>query len=181
MKKFYFALAFLVVLAASCSKDSPLNNVQGVDEFSGNTAVNACGAVIKVQPGTDDTKAVLDAFALAKPYGKNAVVKLMPGTFKIGWIEVKEFNGTFSGSGKGKTIITNIPDLTPDAVISLNKVPALITFIGGDMSVSDMSVKMPEALPWLGTHEMNMLLFSDYSADYKPAKKNIEVNLKALK
>jgi hypothetical protein len=133
--------------------------------------------VIKVYPGPNDTQSLIDAFATATAIGKNAVVKLMPGTFKIGWIEVKEFNGTFSGSGKGKTIITNLPDLTPDVVIAQNKVPALITFIGGDISVSDLSVKMPEALPWLGTQEMNMLLFSDYSADFMPAKKHIGVDL----
>jgi hypothetical protein len=135
------------------------------------------GSVIKVTPGPDDTKALNGAFALAKAYGKSAIVKLMPGKFKISMIEVKEFSGTFSGSGKGKTIITSLPDLTPDAVVAQNKVPALITFIGGNVSVSDMSVILSEGLSWIGQYEMNVLLFSDYSADFTPARKHIDVNL----
>jgi hypothetical protein len=182
MKKLYFVLAFLVVLAVSCSKDSPWNAGHDIDQFSGNTALKACGAVIKVYPGPNDTQALIDAFAQSKTFGKNTAVKLMPGTFKIGRIEVKEFNGTFSGSGKGKTIITNLPDLsTPDEVMLQNKVPALITFIGGDVVVSDLSVKLSEKLIWLGNlpnnQEMNMLLFSDYSADFIPSIKHINVNL----
>jgi hypothetical protein len=176
MKKFYFVLFFLAILAFSCTKDGLMDNNQGIDQLN-NASLKCTGSVIKVYPGPNDTQSLIDAFATATAIGKNAVVKLMRGTFKIGMIEVREFNGTFSGSGKGETIITNIPDLTPDAVISLNKVPALITFIGGDISVSDLSVKMPEALPWLGTQEMNMLLFSDYSADFTPAKKHIGVDL----
>jgi hypothetical protein len=176
MKKFYFVLFFLAILAFSCSKDGLMDNNQGIDQLN-NASLKCTGSVIKVYPGPNDTQSLIDAFATATAIGKNAVVKLMPGTFKIGWIEVKEFNGTFSGSGKGKTIVTNFPDLTPDAVIAQNKVPALITFIGGDVSVSDLSVKMPEALSWLGTQEMNMLLFSDYSADFTPSKKHIGVNL----
>ncbi|MEI6048771.1 MAG: hypothetical protein WCS03_07720 [Bacteroidota bacterium] len=134
-------------------------------------------SVIKVYPGPNDTQALIDAFAKAKAEGKDAIVKLMPGTFKIGMIEVREFKGALSGSGKGKTILTNLPDLTPDAVIAANKLPALITFIGGEVSVSDLSIALSEGLTWLGNNDMNMLLFSDYSADFTPATKQIRVNL----
>jgi hypothetical protein len=155
-----------------------LNNDQGFDQFSTKAYVKLSGSVIKVFPGPADTQALIDAFALAKTYGKNAVVKLMPGTFTIGMIEVREFYGTFAGSGKGNTIITNIPDLSPDANIALNKLPALIKFIGGDVKVSNLSVMLSEGLPWIGQiYEMDMLLFSDYSADFMPAKKHISVNL----
>jgi hypothetical protein len=177
MKNLYGVLALLVVLAVSCSKDSELNNYQGLDQFSGNASYKMGGNIIEVTSGSDNTRALIDAFALAKTIGKNAVVKLLPGTFEIGWMEVREFNGTLAGSGKGQTIITNLPDLSPDALIAQNKVPALITFIGGDVTVSNLSVKLSEGLSWLGSNEMNMLLFSDYAADFAPAKKNIRVNL----
>ncbi len=182
MKKLYLVLAFLAFIVVSCSKDSPWSPGQDIDQFSGNTAIKTCGAVIKVYPGPNDTQSLIDAFAKSKTLGKNTTIKLMPGTFKIGMIEVKEFNGTLSGSGKGKTIITNLPDLyTPDEVMQQNKVPALITFIGGDVVVSDLSVKLSEKLIWLGNlpnnQEMNMLLFSDYSADFMPSNKHINVNL----
>lgn len=178
MKKFYFAICFLILLAVSCSKDCQLSNDQSTNHVPGNADLKCAGLVIQVSPnGTDDTKALIDAFARAKAIGKKAAIKLMPGTFKIRMIEVREFNGTLSGSGKGRTIITNLPDLTPDSVVALNKIPALIAFIGGDVAVSDLTVTMPAALPWLGSQKFKMLLFSDYSADFMPATQHIQVNL----
>jgi hypothetical protein len=178
MKKLNFLLTFLVILAISCTKDDLLNTEQSTDQLLSNDNLKYSGSVIKVMPnGTDDTQTLVDAFAIAKASCKNAVVKLMPGTFYIGMIEVKEFNGTLTGSGKEGSIITNLPDLSPDAVIIINKLPALITFIGGDVTVSDLTVKLSEGLSWLGTQEMNMLLFSDYSADFMPARKHIQVKL----
>jgi hypothetical protein len=174
MKRLSYLMAMLVFLAYACSRDDSLNSDQSLN----NAGLKSAGIVIKVLPnGTDDTQAISDAFAQAKAAGPGSVVQLAEGTFHIGFIEVNEFDGTLSGSGKGSTIITNLPGLTPDAVIALNKVPALITFIGGDVSVSDLSVNLSEGLNWLGTKEMNMLLFSDYSTDFTPAIKRIRVNL----
>jgi hypothetical protein len=174
MKKLFIVFPILSFLVFSCSKE----DFQSNDELAGNASLKCAGSVVRVFPnGTDDTQNLIDAFALAKTRGRNAVVKLMDGTFYLGMIEVKEFTGTLTGCGKEKTIITNLPDLIPDGVIALNKLPALITFIGGDMMVSDLSVKMPEALSWLGTQEMNMLLFSDCAADFMPVKKHIGVNI----
>jgi hypothetical protein len=178
MKKLFYFLFFLQIIAFSCTKDGMLNNDQGIDQPSSSTYVKASGSVIKVYPGPTDTKTLIDAFALAKSYGKNAIIKLMPGKFNIGMIEVREFYGTLAGSGRGNTIITNLSDLTPDANIALNKLPALITFIGGDVKVSNLSIKLSEGLPWIGQiYEMDMLLFSDYSVDFMPVKKHISVNL----
>jgi hypothetical protein len=177
MKKLNFILIFLAVLAFSCSKDGMLNTDPLADQFTGNTALLKCGNVVKVYPGSNDTKALTDAFAQAQACGKNAVVKLMPGTFSIGMIEVREFNGTICGSGMGKTIITNLPGLTPESNTLQNKLPALITFIGGNVTVSDLSVTQTETLSLLGNVEMNLLLFSDYSADYVPDRQHIVVSL----
>jgi hypothetical protein len=177
MKKLNFIFISIAVLAFSCSRDGMLNTGPVADQLSGNTAVKVCGNTVKVYPGSDDTKSLTDAFTQARTYGKNAVVKLMPGTFSIGMIEVREFNGTFCGSGMGKTIITNLPGLTPESNILQNKLPALITFIGGNVTVSDLSVTQTETLALLGNTEMNLLLFSDYSADYLPARQHIAVSL----
>jgi hypothetical protein len=177
MKKLNFILILLAAIFFSCSKDGMWNTDPIADQYSGNTALMMCNNVVKVYPSKDDTQALLDAFALAKTYGKNAVVKLMPGTFKIGMIEVREFKGTLCGSGMGKTFITNLPGLTPESNTLQNKLPALITFIGGNVTVNDLSVTQTEELSLLGNVEMNLLLFSDYSADYVPVRQYIGVIL----
>jgi hypothetical protein len=156
-----------------------MNSDQGTDQMFNNTALNASGHVIKVYPNNiDDTQNLIDAFNQAT--ANRTVVKLMPGTFKIDMIEVKEFNGTLTGSGKEKTFITNLPELSLDAVIALNKVPALITFIGGDVAVSDLSIKVSK-LNWTSDlpyrREIIMLLFSDYSPDHMPSIPHIKVNV----
>jgi hypothetical protein len=177
MKTLNFVLFFIAALVFSCSKDGMMNTDPITDQLSGNTTLMMCGNVVKVYPGPNDTKTLTDAFSLAKTYGKNSVVKLMPGTFTISMIEVREFNGTFCGSGKGITMITNLPGLTPESNTLQNKLPALISFIGGDVKVSDLSVTQTEALSLLGNMEMNLLLFSDYSADYLPDRQHIGVIL----
>ncbi len=180
MKTLYCGLFLLVVLASSCTKDDVFNTEEDINQLSNNPSLKTSRSVIEVYPDYPyDTQNLIDAFALAKACG--SVVKLMPGTFKIDMIEVKEFNGTLTGSGKGITILTNIPDLTPDEVIGQNKLPALITFIGGNVSVSNMSVRLSDGFSWIGDVEgkceLNLLLFSDYSTDFTPAKKFIRVNL----
>jgi hypothetical protein len=178
MKKLYFLLFSVTLLVFSCSKESPLDYGLGPDQYAINDAFKASCPVIKVYPGDD----LAAAFELAKTAGRRSVVKLMPGVFNIGWTEVHEFYGILTGSGQGVSIITNLPDLDPAELTSLHKLPALIAFIGGDVTVSNISVQLTE-MPWLGLNEspnMSMLLFSDYSADFMPAKKNISVNLNNL-
>jgi len=177
MKKLFVLFPVLFFLAYSCTREDFQNN----DVLTGNASLKVAGSVISVSPnGTDDTQNLIDAFALAKSSGNKPVVKLMSGTFYIGMIEVQEFNGTLTGSGKENTIITNLPGLSPDARVAQNKLPALIAFVGGDVKVSDLSVKLSEGLSWLGTREMNMLLFSDCSADFMPVKKHIGVSLENI-
>jgi hypothetical protein len=152
---------------------------QDPDQIINSVVLNGSGTVIEVAPGPDDTQALIDAFSEAAAAGKGSVVKLLPGTFEIGMIEVKEFSGTLTGSGKGNTIVTNRPDISPDEVIAQGKLPALISFIGGNVKVSDLSVQLT-LTPWLEVKEFNMLLFSDYSIDFMPAKKHIGVQLENL-
>ncbi len=166
MKKIYYVLATIGLLAISCSKDGMLNNFREPEQPYGKETLFKDKPLIEVYPGDD----LAAAFNQAKDAGKGAVVKLMPGEFKIGWTEVDEFYGTFTGSGKGVSIITNLPDLDPSELVTNGKLPALITFIGGEVTVSDLSVSLT-AMPWLGSQEISLLLFSDYTADFMPDKK----------
>lgn len=178
MKKKSFFLLFLIIMAFSCAKDDLMDTGQnGLYDAT----LKCTGSVITVSPtGIDDTQNLLDAFDLAKTKGCRAVVKLMSGTFYLDMIEIHEFCGTFAGSGKGTTIVTNLPDINPDEVIAAKKLPALIAFIGGNVTVSDMSVRMSEGLSWPESMDKCMLLFSDYSAEFIPAQKQIKVNLRNI-
>ena len=178
MKKLNFVFFLLSLFILSCSKESLMNPDLSPDHLFYSTKISSSELMITVFPNeTDDTQTLTDAFAQASNNKLKAVVKLMPGIFKIGMIEIKEFNGKLIGSGKGETFITNLPGLTPDDVVNDNKLPALITFIGGNVTVSDLSVQLSEELPWIGQYEMNMLLFSDYSADFIPKNRHIQINL----
>jgi hypothetical protein len=176
MKHLSYLLFLMAFLVSSCSKEDLVNSDQN-DPFMA-TTLKSAGPVFQVDDlSNDDTEALLEAFALAQASGKGAVVELQEGVFQIGMIEVKEFFGTLRGLGKGTTTITNLPDLSPNDIIAANKLPALITFIGGDVTVSDLSVQLTDGLDWLGTSVMSMLMFSDYAADFVPAKKHIGVIL----
>jgi hypothetical protein len=144
MKKLYYYLFFLTILTFSCSKDGMFNNDQVFDQQLNNTFVISSGSVIKVFPnGTDDTKAILDAFHKAKVAGPGSVVQLTAGTYKIGFIEVWDFQGIFRGAGKGKTILANLPDLPQGEVFAGNEVyPALLKFVGGNFSMTDMTIHL---------------------------------------
>jgi hypothetical protein len=180
MKKLFLLLIFIVPLICSCSKDGLQNMAQLTDPMFENGAISSFAAVIEVYPGVDDTQALLDAFNEAATFGKGTVVKLMPGIFRIRMIEIKEFFGVLTGSGKGNTIITNLANIPkPDDVIALKKLPALIKFIGGDVTMTNLTVQLTY-MPWLGLLDFNMLMFSDYSMDFMPSDKYIRIRLNNL-
>jgi hypothetical protein len=177
MKNLNFPLLLLVFLALSCSKDDMMNSGDKNDRYA-DASLKSAGPVFEVADlSDDDTEALLDAFALAQAAGKGAVVELQEGTFEIGMIEVREFSGTLTGLGRENTIITNLEDITPDAALAANKLPALLRFIGGELRVSDLTVKVSEISAWPATVGLNMLLFSDYTADFLPTKKHIGVTV----
>ncbi|MDZ7608610.1 MAG: hypothetical protein U5K79_24175 [Cyclobacteriaceae bacterium] len=55
-------------------------------------------------------------------------------------IEVREFFGAFRGAGKGKTVISNLPELPCEEALLLNLNPSLFTFIGGNVYISQMTL-----------------------------------------
>ena len=106
------------------------------------------GGVFTVEPtGVDDTTNLQCAFNAAVTYGAGAKVQLQAGNFHTGQIVVNNFRGTFTGDGKEKTVVTNLPNLyvvpsdfyqNPPAVD--NPWPALFAFVNGDFLISDLAI-----------------------------------------
>lgn len=170
------ALYFILFasLAISCSKDGTFENLSGLDQ-QGEKAV-ASGNIITVFPGGDETVAINEAFESAKTIGKGAIVKLMPGTYEIDMIEVREFFGTFTGSGKEVTVVTNHPDLDQSEAVAKNKIPALIRFVGGDVKITNMEISLRD-LPGISQTSMWTVIFTDYTSDFTPVKKYIRAQI----
>jgi hypothetical protein len=180
MKKLYYYLFLLTILAFSCSKDGMFNNDLGIDQQLNKSFVTSSGSVIKVFPnGTDDTKAILDAFDQAKAAGSGSVVQLAAGTFKIGFIEVWDFEGSFRGAGKGKTIIRNLPDLPSMDLWNKSKYPSLLKFVAGNLFMSDMTIHLNDGpctpvLDPLGGDLYCTLFLTDNSIDHIPSNRYIK-------
>jgi hypothetical protein len=181
MKHLSYFFTIFVFLAFACSKDDLLNTDQSGDQLLKNANLKCAGKVIKVLPnGADDTQPILEAFAQAKSAGPGSVVQLAEGTFKIRFIEVWDFEGYFRGAGKGKTIITNLPDLPQGEVLSNFKYPALIKFVGGNLSMTNMTIHLndgscaPPDLDPLGGDLYSILFLADASIDHIPPVRYIK-------
>jgi hypothetical protein len=179
MKKLIFLLSSLLMLFMyTCTND------EGIIPGSGGDADLKCthshGAVITVNPtGEDDTQILTDAFEEAKAAGPGSVVKLAEGTFRIGFIEVRDFNGYFVGAGREKTRVQNL-DIMPSCVSFFedDMFPMLLSFVGGDVHVSRMTFATtdgpvtPDDL-WYGFLSV-LVGFCDYSGMYIPKNKYIK-------
>ena len=121
--------------------------------------VTQAGNTITVQPtGVSDTANLQCAFDAAVSVGTDMTVHLESGIYKTDQIVVTGFQGQFTGEGASSTTITNLPNLyvTPVDVIDNppsadNPWPNLISFIGGDFSISHLAVRIQgdkPALPW---------------------------------
>jgi hypothetical protein len=178
-------IGFSMITFYGCSTDENFLT----EPSSGNAQLKCThpnGVVITVSPGTDDTQALIDAFNDAKEAGPGSVVKLEEGSFTIGFIEIRDFEGYVAGSGKGKTIITNLPDLPCEAVWESDKMPALLTFIGGNVDISNLSFHLADGEPCVRGpindavygDLCSVLILADYSSDYMPANRHINALIK---
>ena len=70
--------------------------------------------VVVINPsGGDDTQNILDAFEAAKAEGPGSTVYLSAGTFYVSKpVAVADFNGTFKGAGKDRTMIQVLDGIT---------------------------------------------------------------------
>ncbi len=173
--KFLF-VALCTSLLFSCAKDDALFEEQG--DLTLKKASKA--QVFEVEPtGTDDTENLKKAFADAMDAGAGSIVQLSAGEFYIDLIEVREFHGTLKGAGKGKTIISTIPDVNVDAFISQNLKPNLLCFVGGDVYVHDLTIHTPQgplstgSIKWIH----GQLSFIPISAQYVAENEHVKANV----
>jgi hypothetical protein len=165
-----------ICLFIACSKDEP---ALPVDELQNDGL--ACGKVFKVQPtkGTDITTALKQAFDDAIEAGPGNIVQLPEGEFDLGFIEIHEFFGSFIGSGKGKTIITVKTGLDCGALINQNLYAWLISFVGGNINMSDMTLKYPQGtlVCEVGQWLTGFVMFTDYNAIYTSSNHYIKATI----
>lgn len=136
-----------------------------------------------VEPnGTDDTEALNDAFNEVISHGAGAVVQLVEGEYHLNFIEVREFFGTFRGAGKGKTIITTVSDLNVDALLSQNLNTVLIRFVGGDVYMSDMTIKTPPGALSTGSQDWidGLVGFSSITSQYTSENEYIRAGINSV-
>ena len=162
---FILCLFLGIGLLFACSKSDLLNNDSSdLSSSNVNKSSPVCGKIIVVKPSNgNDTKNLQDAFDKAVAYGPGSAVQLVKGNYNIGFIQVREFKGSFIGAGKGKTIISALPGLDLNFQYNQNINPDLIKFIGGDVYISDMTVENLTG-DWL----RSLVTFADYSFAYYP-------------
>ena len=140
-KKIIFMIFTCFGLLMGCSNEEALDIEQG--EIYLKKAAKS--AVFMVEPnGFDDTENIKKAFADAMAAGYGAIVQLAEGEFYIDLIEVREFHGSLIGYGKGETVISTIADLSVDDFLSQNQQAVLLSFVGGDICVRDLTIHTPQ-------------------------------------
>ena len=174
--RLFFFVACISILAA-CDKSDKFFDYSS--DYSSTNATLKCAPfnshVILVAPnGTDDTYNLQQAFERAKAAGSGSVVKLVKGEYHLGFIEIREFSGAFIGAGKGKTIITANKGLATGDISSIGELPVLIKFVGGDITILDMTIQTPEGYCGINDDLYGLLLFSDYNVQYESKKSYIK-------
>ena len=99
MKKLVFVTAAALCIIASCTKDDRFDSGQYSSEFA--KAGHSFSQVIVIPPNKDgngdDTYELTEAFASATP---GTLIKLLPGEYHVGYIELYGFQGAIEGAGK---------------------------------------------------------------------------------
>jgi hypothetical protein len=187
MKRSNFATLLIVLLLSGCGMDEQFIPGQPDENafISSETNARKAGPVFVVEPtGTDDTDNLLQAFEDAKAAGPWATIQLVEGQYYIGAMDIRDFEGYFTGEGRDKTIISALPDLPCNYMLDvLNVIPALISFTGGDMVISDMTFKMADGFAcddsdgtwkiFYGRDLLAIIIAADYSSLYTPTNRRI--------
>jgi hypothetical protein len=151
---FLTLLTALALLAALTGHAGSASARVGCDP----TFVSQSGKVLSVLPnGVDDTVNLQCAFDAAVAIGAGARVQLSAGIFYTAQVVVNGFDGTFTGAGADATVITNLPNLYVTPVdMYLNPPSAdnpwasLIAFVGGNIAISDLAIKIIGDHPTMG-------------------------------
>jgi hypothetical protein len=105
--------------------------------------------VVPTGNSPDDTAAIQTALSACSGAGPGCVVQLQAGTYYTKQLVAYNFNGTFKGAGEGQTMIQALPDLvvsySPGCQVNLTDclLPSLITFVDGNVGVSDLALDFP--------------------------------------
>jgi hypothetical protein len=120
--------------------------------------VTHAGSTWTVSPnGVDDTRSIQCALDKALATGRGKTVRLQPGTFHVGMIRIRGFDGYFKGSGMDVSRITPVLNLPCPDSVAQGIWPALIAFEEGYPRISDLTFEMtidqmdpclPYTAPW---------------------------------
>jgi hypothetical protein len=164
----HLAIAVGVFAAACGSTTTPEVSVS--NSVNSDLTRSDCGAFVSqrgnridVAPtGVDDTRNLQCAIDAAVASGRSASIRLSGGTFHTAQIVAKNFVGQIAGSGTAETVITTLGTpmfVTRDDFFSHglptppggeNPWPSLISFIDGDFSMSDLTIRVLDPAPTTG-------------------------------
>lgn len=111
---------------------------------------------IVVEPsGGNDTAAVQAALDACVLFGPGCTVELTEGTFRTQQLLTHDFRGVLRGAGRDATILEPFERfrVSSDEVVLArppspeNPWPFHVTFVGGDVTVSDLTFRMTDAEP----------------------------------
>jgi hypothetical protein len=189
MKKFFILAAVIGAILASCSKTEKLDTRPFPNEMS--KSYPAYSQVIVVPPDKDgdgdDTDEFLDAFANATP---GTLIRLQAGTYKLGYMQINNFIGTIKGAGKDETIIyPKTPLKVREQMNNLNLWSCLLRFIGGDITITDLtfSTEVTGPIhdysddPILGKDLFALLIFANYNSYFNPPESYQKVLIENVK
>ena len=115
---------------------------------------------VVVEPsGGDDTEALQTALELCSGAAPGCVVELAAGIFRTRPLIVHDFYGSLRGAGREATVVEAMPNIevvqAEPAVIAVMPTPEepwpfLLSFIGGDIHISDLTLSITEEAPTTG-------------------------------
>jgi hypothetical protein len=117
---------------------------------------DAATRTVTVAPsGGDDTPAVQAALDACVAFGPGCTVQLEEGTFRTRQLVAYDFHGAFRGAGREATVIEPFgvfPVNDNENVVGRpptpeNPWPTHVAFVGGDVTVSDLTLRMTGAAP----------------------------------
>ena len=171
----FVILGCMACLMMGCSEFEMTDNVMENAQLKSASAT----PLFIVEPGGgDDTPAIMQAFNDAKAAGPGSMVQLVEGEYHLGFIEIRDFYGSFCGAGKDMTIITAMDNLGAQALIAQGQYPQLMKFVGGDVHISDFTLRTPEgAISDMPNGHIQCLMgFSAYNAIYELGNEERSIN-----
>jgi hypothetical protein len=173
-KRLLALLATSAVLGCGATPSDQTVTASTLDALRGDPGcgrqVTREGSTFEVKPGGgDDTAALQCVLDAASAVGRHVTIKLAAGTFVTAPLHAIDFRGTIRGAGKGKTVLQNpdspvyvTPVFQPNEPSAKNIWPAMIVFLRGDFTVSDLTIHVRGAVPTQGWDLFGMV-FTKYT------------------